>query len=135
MNTAPNSTNEEVLNLEQPTSPHLTIYKLQISSVLSIFHRITGVALFGSISIITWWVILVISSRFNEVYLQIAKLGFVKLVLYPISFMFFFHWSTGIRHLVWDLGKYTSIKWINITGWIAVVSAIVSTLVFWLFII
>src|SRR5688572_27416951 len=96
-------TKQELYN-NRPISPHLTIYKKQISSVLSIFHRLTGVALFIALSIAMWWFILLIFSRFDPYYMQMAKHGTVKLSLVLVSFAWFFHFCTGIRHLVWDTG-------------------------------
>lgn len=126
-------TKQELYN-DRPTSPHLTIYKKQISSVLSIFHRITGVALFLGLAIVMWWFILLIFSRFDPYYTQVAKHGLVKLGLVLTSFAWFFHFCTGVRHLVWDTGRWFSIEAINLSGWVAVICSVLFTLIFWLYV-
>ena len=127
-------TTEDLYNA-RPTSPHLEIYKPQISSVLSILHRITGVALFISLSIISWWMIVWIYSKFDKHYLDIICLCWViKFSLYCLSYGFFYHLCTGIRHLVWDVGVGFSIEAINKSGWAAVASSLILTVLFWVFV-
>jgi succinate dehydrogenase / fumarate reductase cytochrome b subunit len=122
-------------NLTRPTSPHLTIYKKQISSVLSIFHRISGMALFFAISLFVWWFIVLIFSNFSECLLSIFEFKITKIALYLASLALFYHLCTGIRHLFWDIGLGFSIPAINRTGWAAVFSCIIFTLIFWLLIV
>jgi succinate dehydrogenase / fumarate reductase cytochrome b subunit len=117
----------------RPTSPHLTIYKKQISSVLSIFHRMTGVGLFFGLIIVMWWFILLVFSRFDPHYLQLAKLWVVKPFLFLISYAVFYHLCTGVRHLIWDIGIGFSVPSINFSGWVAVISSVVLTVVFWIY--
>lgn len=119
----------------RPLSPHISIYKPQISSVLSIFHRLTGIALFFALSIMAWWLILWIFSGFADCYLVLAECCIVKFAIIGLSFTGFYHLCTGIRHLVWDTGRCFSIRAINITGWIAVICSIFMTIIFWLFVI
>jgi succinate dehydrogenase / fumarate reductase cytochrome b subunit len=115
----------------RPLSPHLGIYKAQISSVLSIFHRATGAVLFGGISLIMWWFTFWVLSKFDGLYFQIFDHLSIRICLVALSFCYFYHFSTGIRHLIWDTGRCFSIKAINITGWLAVSSACILTSLFW----
>jgi succinate dehydrogenase / fumarate reductase cytochrome b subunit len=119
----------------RPTSPHLTIYKKQISSVMSIFHRITGAALFFAIILLVWWFVLLLYSDFPPCLLNIFEYGIVKIGLYFASVAAFYHLCTGIRHLFWDIGLGFSIPAIHRTGWLAVFVCIILTLTFWLFIV
>jgi succinate dehydrogenase / fumarate reductase cytochrome b subunit len=120
------------LHNARPTSPHLGIYKPQISSTLSIFHRITGVALFIGLSIVSWWLILWIYSKFDKSYVDaIYECWIVKFGMYITSYGFFYHLCTGIRHLIWDLGLGFSIKAVDIGGWAAVVTSLILTILFW----
>src|SRR5690349_3272487 len=105
-------TRQEIQN-NRPTSPHLGIYRLQISSVLSIFHRLSGMALFFGSSVIAWWFILWVFNKFDPCYLYITKYWLFKLALFTLSFAGFYHLSTGIRHLMWDMGCGFSIKSIH----------------------
>lgn len=115
----------------RPVSPHLLIYRPQISSTLSIMHRLTGMGLFFSMSVLSWWFTLWVFDKFNPVYLDLAQYKIVKLALIITSFAGFFHLLNGIRHLMWDAGFGFSIKAVDVTGWTVVASAIASTVVFW----
>ena len=121
----------EEISKARPISPHLTIYKPQISSVLSIGHRLSGVGLFFMFSALGWWFILWVFSKFDPVYLKIFDSFFVKFLLILTSYAFFYHLCTGIRHLIWDTGRGFSIKTINYSGWVAVIVSILLTLIFW----
>ena len=117
----------------RPISPHLSIYKPQISTVLSIGHRLSGVGLFFPIIASCWWSIFWVFSRFDTSYLECLNHMSIKFLLFVTSFGYFYHFCTGVRHLIWDLGCCFSIKSINVTGWIAVVVSVVLTVVYWLF--
>ncbi len=120
-------TKQEIYD-NRTTSPHLTIYKPQISSVLSIMHRMTGIGLFFALAILVWWLIL---SKFDNSYLQLANSCIIKICLILVSFTWFYHLCNGIRHLFWDSGYCFSIKAINITGWCVVIASVVMTILLW----
>ena len=121
-------------NKGRPLSPHLTIYKPQISSVLSILHRITGVANFIGLSVLIWWFFL-LTYKFDVVlesdFTQFMKSCFGISMLIAFTFSLFLHMFTGIRHLFWDMGKGFSIKAMTITGFFAVFSAFLMTGLTW----
>jgi succinate dehydrogenase / fumarate reductase cytochrome b subunit len=119
----------------RPTSPHLSIYKKQISSVSSAFHRISGAGLFGAISLLSWWFIACIFLKMNPLILSVFDYKLVKLAVFGSSVAAFYHLSTGIRHLIWDIGFGFSIPSINKGGWIAIFGCIILTLIFWLYIV
>lgn len=89
----------------RPLSPHLEIYRPQMNSIMSILHRITGVAMFGSAFLIVWWLIAAASS---PEYFAVADwwmtslLG--ELILILSAFALWYHFANGIRHLFWDMG-------------------------------
>lgn len=89
----------------RPLSPHLDIYKLPLSAIISVIHRGTGAALtFGSIVLVYWLMAL---AGGEESYLSAQDfLGgfFGRLALFGWSFALFFHLANGIRHLFWDVG-------------------------------
>ena len=124
----------EEIHKARPISPHLSIYKPQISSVLSIGHRLSGVGLFFMISALGWWFILWVFSKFDPIYLKIFDSSFVRVLLIVTSYGFFYHLCTGIRHLIWDTGWGFSIRAINYSGWLAVIASILLTLIFWMFV-
>jgi succinate dehydrogenase / fumarate reductase cytochrome b subunit len=117
----------------RPLSPHLSIYKPQISSVLSIGHRLSGIGLFFSLSLFCWWFVFLVFSKFEPCYLEIINNSFVKLVMVIASFGYFYHFCTGLRHLVWDSGHGFSIKAINWSGWLAIIASLLLTIIYWLF--
>ncbi len=118
---------------ERPLSPHLRIYKPQISSVLSIFHRASGIALFFGLIALVWWIIYLpyMEDPENCVVWRFFSMPLGKAFLIFWSYSLFFHFCTGIRHLFWDFGKGFSIKALHISGWSAVVISIILTTVSW----
>lgn len=121
-------------NKGRPLSPHLTIYKPQISSVLSILHRITGVANFVGLSVLIWWFFL-LTYKFDNIlesgFTQFMKGSFGIAILIAFTFSLFLHLFTGIRHLFWDMGKGFSLKSMTVSGLLAVFSAVVMTAFTW----
>ena len=119
----------------RPIAPHITIYKPQISSVLSIGHRTTGVCMYFAFLIISWWFIGLVFSKFDPFYLELANSIPAKTLLVLTSYALFYHMSTGVRHLFWDMGCGFKIKHVDISGWIAVISSFLFTAIFWYLII
>lgn len=125
----------KTLNKERPLSPHLTIYKPQITSVLSIAHRFTGFALFLGLLIFCWF--LIFSAFPNHQFSQnmtilIAKIFsslIGKLFLVGWSFCLFYHLFNGIRHLFWDIGKGFELRTVTITGLIVIFLSLIFTIV------
>jgi len=122
----------EVKN-SRPLSPHLSIYKPQISSMLSIGHRLSGVGLFFALALLCWWFVFWVFSKFDPCYLECFDYLAVKLLLIVASYGFFYHLCTGIRHLVWDTGRWFSIPAVNYTGWLAIVVSVALTAIYWLY--
>ncbi len=116
----------------RPLSPHLQIYRWQISSVLSILHRITGIALAVGSLLLVYWIIA--AAVGPEAFAQAQGLiGSVigRLLLFGWTYALFFHLANGIRHLFWDMGWGFELKTMSITGWTVVVAALLLTLVAW----
>lgn len=121
---------------KRPLSPHLSIYKPQMSSVLSIFHRATGVALYFSFMIISWALIYFAAKYLSngapcECMTNLLHSNLVKVALMGISLCGFYHLCTGVRHLFWDIGYGYSIKVMDRTGYLAVICALTFTVLFW----
>jgi len=117
----------------RPLSPHLQIYKPQITSALSILHRLTGVALAVGTLILVYW--LAAAAAGPEAYLQAREVldsWFVKLVLFGFTFALFYHLANGVRHLCWDLGFGFEITTVALTGKIVLAVAGLLTLVAWM---
>ena len=117
--------------VNRPLSPYL-IYRPQITSVLSILHRITGVCLSAGIVLLVYW--LVAAASGPESY-QAAH-GFLTSVLGRLlvmgwTFCFFYHLANGIRHLAWDAGYGFELHQVTITGWSVVTVSLVLTALTW----
>jgi succinate dehydrogenase cytochrome b subunit len=116
----------------RPISPHLQIYRPQITSVLSISHRFTGLALSLGTLLLVWWLVALASGP--QAFAQAQ--GFVgswlgRLLLLGWTFSLFFHLANGIRHLCWDAGYGFDIKTTTISGWAVVAASVALTAVAW----
>lgn len=117
------------LKLKRPLSPHLSIYKPQISSVLSIGHRVTGFGLYIATILMMWWFALWVFSEFDSWYFKIFDHTLIKVIIFFTIYGYSYHLSTGIRHLIWDVGIGYDISSMNFSGWIAVCSSLILTLI------
>ena len=109
---------------KRPLSPHLTIYRPQFTSVLSILHRITGIALLLAVILIVIWFGAVALgpyyfNRIDTVFDHIL----VRLILVSATWAMWYHTCTGVRHLIWDAGYLLEIKWINPTAYVVLFSS------------
>ncbi|XP_063985271.1 succinate dehydrogenase cytochrome b560 subunit, mitochondrial isoform X1 [Diachasmimorpha longicaudata] len=125
---------EKNKRLKRPMSPHLTIYKPQLTSMLSITHRGTGMALAfyatgaGAAS-------LFLPGGVNCVIDSIAAMNLASPLLFLLKFAVAwpatYHYLNGIRHLAWDMGQFLTIKQVYSTGWtmlgLSVIAAFVLT--------
>lgn len=109
-------------NSNRPLSPHLTIYRWQITSVLSILHRLTGVGLAVPAALIIWWLLAAGSSPdgFNLAN-SVLTSWFGKTIFVLSLWAFWYHFANGIRHLVWDSGRGFELPTVTRSG-IAVVA-------------
>lgn len=116
----------------RPLSPHLQIYKPQITSILSILHRITGVINMGGLLILAAW--LIAASISDNAYAQMqwlmgSLLGMAALVVW--SWTVFYHLCNGIRHLFWDMGKGFEIAQVTRSGQIVLLVSGLLTVITW----
>ncbi len=118
---------------QRPTSPHLDIYRWNVSSFTSILHRLTGVSLYFSILLLSWYITyytyqINIASESESCdcpmglidYAFIAAGGFITFALY-------YHFCNGIRHLFWDIGKGFEKETARTTGLLSLAFAIILT--------
>ncbi len=117
-------------SVDRPLSPHLTIYKPQISSMLSIAHRLSGVALFVGLLFFVWYLVL---STYHGVeafaFLTNSILG--RFIMFLWSLAMYYHLYNGIRHLFWDAGMGYELTTMRKTGWLTIILTLVSTLITW----
>jgi succinate dehydrogenase / fumarate reductase cytochrome b subunit len=117
----------------RPRSPNVQIYRPQLTSVLSIGHRLSGVLLsLGTVLLIAW---LLAAASGPEAYAVVQ--GVVhsfpgSALLLAWTFAVFYHLCNGIRHLFWDCGKGLELGSIYASGWAVVIASIVLTAAAWL---
>ena len=123
------------LNMENnnPLSPHLQIYKWQISSLLSITHRIVGVVNFFAITLICLWVLLIIFSQgnYSPIYVILNSI-FGKFLAIALCWTFSFHILNEVRHLFWDAGYGFDLKIAKITGILVLIGSFGLTICFYI---
>ena len=122
-----------MIDNKNPLSPHLQIYKWQISSLLSITHRISGVINLLALILIFFWIALLSLGESNyNLFLSTINSFFGKFILIGFTWSMNFHLLSGIRHLFWDFGYGYEIKTANISGIIVVIFSLAITVAFWL---
>ncbi|MFC5439146.1 succinate dehydrogenase, cytochrome b556 subunit [Rhodanobacter ginsenosidimutans] len=118
----------------RPRSPDIQIYRPQLTSVLSILHRMTGVVLsVGSVLLVTWMVAVAAGGdtyALADRWLR-SWLGIVLLVGW--TFALFYHLCNGIRHLAWDLNFGFELGSIYRSGWAVVAVSVILTVATWTF--
>ena len=119
--------------VQRPLSPHLQIYKPQISSMLSILHRISGLVLSVGALLLVWW--LVAAASGDAAYGGIS--GFLRswfgvLLLFGWTVALWYHFCSGLRHLAWDAGYGFELPTMHRTGIAVLVATAVLTVLTWI---
>jgi len=112
----------------RPLSPHLQVYRPMYTMMLSILHRATGVALSGSLLLLAAWLLALASGA--DCYAWIARLlgsPLGWLVLAAVLAAFWYHFCTGIRHLVFDTGRCLEKREARLSARVAIVAVVVLT--------
>jgi succinate dehydrogenase / fumarate reductase, cytochrome b subunit len=123
--------------MNRPLSPFMfpTWYRFQVTSALSILHRLTGIALAVGSILLTWWLVSVAAGGdlFAATRVFIASpIGI--LLLFGWSIAFFYHLSNGIRHLAWDAGYGFEIRQAYRSGYAILAATAVLTVLAWLYV-
>ena len=118
----------ENMRTKRPLSPHLTIYRPQLTSMSSILVRIAGNALLAGFALVVWWLLAAASS---PEYFAIAD-GYVQswfgqFVILGSVWALWYHLLGGVRHLIWDQGKMLEIDQAEKLGWAVVFGSVVLT--------
>ena len=124
--------NSEGKLVRRPLSPHLSGYKLQISSATSILHRITGVVLGAGAILLTLWLV---SAAAGDGPFSIVQAFFAswigRIILFGFTVALFYHFCNGIRHLAWDAGKGYELPTMHRSGVLVFAATIILTVGFW----
>jgi len=118
--------------VRRPLSPHLQIYTPQMTSILSIMNRVTGIALSAGTLLLVWWLVAAASgpAAFDTVQGFVASpIGLF--VLFGWTASLFFHFYNGIRHLAWDAGYGFDLPQTYASGWAVLIATAASSVVVW----
>ena len=122
-----------LLKKKRPISPPLQIYKVQITSLLSIMHRGTGIVLYGGAILWTLWFVALAEGPQAYAQMQNFLLSpFGLMILASWSFSFFYHLCNGIRHLIWDLGIGYEMSTVRLSGGLVVVTSLLLSCIAWM---
>lgn len=112
----------------RPLSPHLQIYRIQITSTLSILHRLTGVGMALTAVLIVWWFVAAASSPGSFALVDGILTSWLGLAVMTASlWALWYHLLNGIRHLVWDTGRGFDLTRVTQSGWAVVAGSVVLT--------
>jgi len=116
----------------RPLSPHLSIHKKVLTSIFSIFHRITGMGLsIGSIFLALWISLLALGQNYFFIFEAISGGLFFKIILFLWSIGVFYHLFNGMRYLYWTYGLGMDLKNVYTSGYVVLFLTLLSTLFVW----
>lgn len=118
----------EVKRAARPLSPHIQIYRIQITSVSSILTRITGNAIIAGVILAVWWLLAAaMSDRAFATADGVVTGWFGDLVMTLSLLGVWYHYLAGLRHLYWDAGRGLNIKTAERLGWGCIIGSLVLT--------
>ncbi|MGC9446222.1 succinate dehydrogenase, cytochrome b556 subunit [Cereibacter sphaeroides] len=119
----------ETKRVERPLSPHLQIYRVQLTSTTSIFTRLTGNGLIVGTMLVTWWLLAAaLSPEQFETADWVLTSWFGDIVLLLSVWALWYHYLAGLRHLYWDTGKGLEIKTAEKLGMACIGGSLILTL-------
>ena len=122
------------MNKENPLSPHIQIYSWNISSLISISHRIVGVLNIQILTLVCLWITLLLLGEANYEYIKFFLQSFFgKFLIVRIIWSFTFQILSEIRHLFWDFGYGFELKTSKISGLIVIFGSFILTILIYLF--
>jgi succinate dehydrogenase / fumarate reductase cytochrome b subunit len=123
------------MNINRPTSPHLQVYKLPLTGIISITHRITGVMLSAGLLFFVCIVSAVAGGEAAYMAMQdLMSVWLVRLIYWGFIYALFFHLCHGVRHLIWDTGNSFERDTLNRYAIIELGASLVLTLITFIFV-
>lgn len=118
---------------KNPLSPHLQIYRLPLTALLSITHRLTGVILALGCVLLVWVLAAAADSAgsYEPIRMHLSA-WYGQIFLIGLVFSLYLHFCNGIRHLFWDVGMGFELTTVDLTAKLVIVVAIVLTIATWL---
>jgi len=119
---------------KNPLSPHIQIYSWNISSLISISHRITGIINIIALTIVCLWIGLLLLGESNYQYIKFFLQSiFGKFIILTLVWSFTFQILSEIRHLFWDFGYGFELKTSKISGAIVIFGSIFFTILIYIY--
>ena len=113
---------------ERPLSPHLLVYKPQLTSMMSICHRLGGIALAAGSLLVVWYIVALATGPSYFAFVQsLLSTWPGQVVLFGYSAAVCYHLCNGIRHLLWDFGCFLSIEGVYRSGYAVIAAAAAMT--------
>ena len=118
---------------KNPLSPHIQIYRWQISSLVSISHRVTGIINIIAITLICFWASLLLlgENNYEMIKLFLSSI-FGKFIILALTWSFLFQVLSEVRHLFMDLGYGFELQTTKITGLLVIFGSVILTIIFYL---
>lgn len=128
-------TNKNEINVvDRPISPHLQVYKISFTMIMSMMHRISGFVLYlGSFIFLSWYLSILLGQDTYNFINYFFSFSIIKFGLFLFTWIFFHHLFGGIRHFIWDFGigfELSSIEWL---ARLTVLFSFISSLLLWFF--
>lgn len=117
---------------KRPLSPHLQIYRWQLTSVMSILHRATGIALTAGTLLLVYWLTAVAAGPNAFAAAQVVIGSIIgQVLLFGWTVALFYHLCNGIRHLFWDAGHGFELRAAYASGWVVVAATALLSVIAW----
>ncbi len=117
------------INTNRPTSPHLQVYRLPLTGIISISHRITGVMLSAGLILFVYVISALAGGEDSYKAMQaVMSLWLLKLICWSFIYALFFHLCHGVRHLIWDSGNSFELDTLNRYAIIELAASLILTL-------
>lgn len=118
---------------KRPLSPHLSIYKPIPTMVMSIVHRITGVALYFGTFLFAWWLFAAATApAYYEWVNGFFGSWFGRLILFGYTWALMHHLAGGLRHFLWDTGRGFDKHFATKLAWATLLFSIAATILVWI---
>ena len=119
--------------VRRPLSPHLQVYRPQLTTVLSILNRASGIACSVGTVLLVWWLLAAASGPVAFARVQWFVGSWIgMLMLFGWTVALFYHLFAGLRHLAWDAGYGYDLPTTYATGWAVVIATGVATVLVWI---
>ena len=122
----------ETTQTPRPLSPHLQVYRPMLTTAMSIFHRITGVALYVGTLLLAWFLFSVASG--GEAFATAQSFFgsiFGKLILFGYTWAMLHHMLGGVRHFIWDTGRGFELDTVEWLARLTIIGSLLLTVLFW----